>query len=312
MQLFDGVAAAARRELEVAASVAELAQRGRRLKIAAVLFTEDAGSRLYSRLKQEAAERVGIEYQLIELSLTTPPEMVLEQLFQLNADPAITGIIIQKPWRRTWVAHQPAFSEATQLNGTAASQFSSWWHQLTSHLDLAKDVDGLHPQTLEAVRLGTWQQQGRVLPATAQAVLTILDQTVPQLSHPPTQVAVIGRSDIVGLPVAYALKHLRPEWSLTQFGRAELAEQLRLHTNLHTFEVVISATGQKNLLQGEWLRPGSLVIDVGEPAPDIDWFSLRLLSPNSQPAIITPVPGGVGPLTVAELMGNGVRLMAWD
>lgn len=307
MYIFDGQAVAKAMEAELQAQVAELHQAGRQLTIAAVLFEEDAGSQLYSRLKAEAASRIGMGYQLHAVSLADPLAQIAAKVEKLNADPTVTGIIIQKPWRKTWHQAQPEDIPLDQIR----VQYQAWWHALVEAIDPAKDVDGLHPSTLAAIKDGSWQQVGKVLPATAQAVLTILDQAKEKLAKNwPSQpkLAMIGRSDIVGLPVFYALQHLQPSWQLELMGRVGLAEALATETKLQDYDIVISATGRKSLILGEYLKPGAVVIDVGEPQADVDWDSIQALPAKQQPGFITPVPGGVGPMTVSCLMGNGVAL----
>src|SRR5687767_3922583 len=164
MIVFDGYAFAGERELALKKRVDDLAAQGRKLSIAAILFAEDKGSQLYTNLKSQAAQRVGIGYAVHTFSMKDPVEDVVNTLKELNADPTVTGIIIQKPWRKTW-------ETVMKAEVAMGSQFSTWWSELVQNVDRAKDVDGLHPETLEAVRTGTWQREGKVLPATVKAVL---------------------------------------------------------------------------------------------------------------------------------------------
>lgn len=297
MIVFDGNASAENKLKALKPRVEELVSKGKKIKIAAILYTEDIGSTLYTRLKKDAAERVGIEYEVHHFSLRNGVEPVLTKIRELNQDPTVTGIIIQKPWRKTWV-------ELNHLDGDAQSirqAFATWWHLQTSQIALTKDVDGLHPETLAAIEQGTWRQQGRVLPATAHAVLDILAE-LGRGDQKLGKVIIIGKSDILGLPLFYELKN-RGE-SVEIIGSADLRQRVADNRNLLDADVIVSATGQPNIITGELVRVGVVVIDVGEPKGDVEFDSV---SPKAM--FITPVPGGVGPMTVACLLENSVSLM---
>lgn len=298
---FDGISFAAERELVLAQNVRQLNDQGVSLTIAAVLFREDAGSRLYTRLKSEAAARVGIQYRTHEFSLLDPVAHIQETIAELNADPAVTGIIIQKPWRKTWIT---AAGEGSQKTA-----YATWWEGLTSSIDPAKDVDGLHPSTLQAIEAGTWKEQGRVLPATAQAVLLIVRHRFKEQSGaanpygipPSTRISILGQSDIVGKPLYFELKN--QDLAVEMLGTAGLQAKVAAGVGLTDADLVISATGSRNLITGDLLKPGVTLIDVGEPQPDVDQQSV-----GNIPSFITPVPGGVGPMTVVCLLENCVAL----
>lgn len=287
----NGVALAAGREAALAERVQHLKVHGKFPTIAAVLFTEDAGSVLYTRLKQEAAERMGIVYQLHRFSLQTPLVDVLSQIQTLNQDPAITGIIIQKPYRTT----------------QSKADYQAWWHALIMAIDPRKDVDGLTPATLAAVRSNTWRATHAVLPATCRAVLVLLSYYTHLFAVAPElrsglKVAVIGRSELLGLPLAAELANQK--FSVTLLGKAETAALVEQQKFLHEFDLVITAAGQPGFLKGGWLKPHCMVIDVGEPRGDVDYASAASVA-----AVVTPVPGGVGPLTVSCLMENSLDLL---
>lgn len=301
--VFDGNALAAQKKKALLADVARLQERGHALTIAAVYFTEDAASQLYTSLKQEAAQEVGISYQTHGFSFQDGAETVVSMIKELNADPAITGIIIQKPRRTLWATRKRVQGDAKDVR----QAFGSWWRYLTQTIQPSKDVDGLHPQTLQAIAAGTWRAEQRVLPATAQAILDILQEaaTYPELNQSVTQgkIAVIGKSDIVGLPVAYALQNQGREVLL--LGTADLQERIKRGIFVRDCQVVVSATGQAGLITREMIGEGVVLIDVGEPRPDVDSTSVAHAA-----AFLTPVPGGVGPVTVICLLENCVTLAA--
>lgn len=296
MIVFDGYRFAADAELLVAQAVADLQQQGVKLCIAAILFQEDVGSQLYTRLKQEAANRVGIEYQVHTFSLMDDLQQVTAKIQQLNVDPRITGIIIQKPWRSTW----------SDLHG--GGDFKAWWSSLVTQLDPDKDVDGLHPSTLAAIKDDRWRADGKVLPATAKAVLDILRAANEELQllgknslSPEAKYAIIGRSDILGQPLYYEL--LNQGVKVELLGQKELSARIEQGIALTDMDVIISATGRTKLITGTMIKPGAVLIDVGEPKPDIDAETV-----SATAAFLTPVPGGVGPVTVVSLLANAVSL----
>lgn len=301
--IFDGIATAAKLEQELKPKVDNLTRLGKSLAIAAILFREDKGSVLYTALKREAAERLGIGYQVHEFSLTDPVARIIDKIQALNLDPSLTGIIIQKPWRRTW--------EAAQLVTTSNAQqtsFSDWWHQLVVTLNPDKDVDGLSPETLAQVALGEWRQSGAVLPATCQAVLSILEGYTNLFSSTVStergrhRVAIVGKSDLMGTPLFWVLKQRGCDVIL--LGKKELKQGIEQKNFLHGFTVIISATGVAGLITPQLIDEGVAVIDVGEPRGDVSAEVREMTS------FITPVPGGVGPMTVVSLMANCVHLAA--
>ena len=303
--IFDGYAYANEKLIQLQPSIEQLAGQGRQLKIAAIVFKEDEGSLLYTDLKAKTAEVLGIGYDRFLFSLESyNPVEVEEKIKDLNKNPMVTGIIIQKPWKKTW----QQFQSTDQV-----VDFSYWWEQLVSLLDVSKDVDGLHPETQAAIKDGTWMKQGLVLPATAKAVLTILDAAENQinfgqqaksesnfhLAH--KKIVIIGRSNLVGIPVFNVLKNW--DYDVEMIGKQGLDKRIEQQIYLQDADVVIAATGRTKLITGEMVKQGSVLIDVGEPQPDFEFDSVK-----EKALFITPVPGGVGPLTVISLMENCAKL----
>lgn len=315
MILFDGNALALEREQRLKEKI----QRdfgGKKLVIAAILFSEDAGSRLYTRLKGEAATRVGIEYRVHEFSLTDASEEIQIKIEELGLDPEVTGIIIQKPWRKTWVTAQgQAFIEKISHhpdpNKLERDLYTAWWSKLTLKINEQKDVDGLHPNTITEIIAATWQENRKVLPATCQAVVTIFDQAFEKLSQEvgfeKTQTIfndkyiILGKSDLLGIPLFYELK--RQGRDVEILASKDLEKRIQSGQKLLDAAVIVSATGTKGLITGDMVSENIVVVDVGEPRPDVDFSSV-----SSKAAFITPVPGGVGPMTVISLLENCVSL----
>jgi methylenetetrahydrofolate dehydrogenase (NADP+)/methenyltetrahydrofolate cyclohydrolase len=294
MMIFDGYVFAKEKERQTALRVANrISSQKKPICIASLMFQEDAGSQLYTNLKREAAQRVGIEYRVFSYSLTAPVSIVIDQLHVLNQDVTVTGIIIQKPTRSRW-------QEITQQE---KSLFTGWWRGLVTEIAQHKDVDGLHPKTLEAIQQQQWQQQGRVFPATAQAALEIIDyalHSLPKRTHP-LRAIILGKSDILGQPLYFELKN--QGWLVEMLGTEELRARQASGQNLTDADVIVSATGRPGIITGDLIQENAILIDIGEPKPDIN-----LASVSSKAAFITPVPGGVGPVTIQCLLENAVRL----
>lgn len=303
--IFNGYTFANKKLVQLKLSTEQLAGQGRQLKIAAIVFKEDEGSLLYTDLKAKTAEALGIGYDRFLFSLKSyDPIEVEEKIKDLNKNPIVTGIIIQKPWKKTWQQFQST---------DRVVDFSYWWEQLVSLLDVSKDVDGLHPESQAAIKDGTWMKQGLVLPATAKAVLTILDAAENQinfgqqtksesnfhLAH--KKIVIIGRSNLVGIPVFNVLKNW--DYDVEIIGKQGLDQRIEQQIYLQDADVVIAATGRTKLITGEMVKQGSVLIDVGEPQPDFEFDSVK-----EKALFITPVSGGVGPLTVVSLMENCVKL----
>ncbi len=293
MITFDGNAFARLKETELKLQVAELKKRNISPKITAILFTEDKGSELYTNLKKQAAERIGIMYDVVPFSMKDDPTQVGESIRRLNEDTTVSGIIIQKPWRTRWV----------EVTGKTPEEFNEWWSNLVNQIDETKDVDGLHPATLEAIKKGNWQQEKKVMPATAKASLLILDQAFPETDELKKQkIIILGKSDILGQPLYYEFKNLGCD--VEMIGSKELVARKESGQLLLDADIIISATGHANLITGDLVKEGVVVIDVGEPKPDVDMASVK-----EKAAFVTPVPGGVGPVTIVSLLENCIELL---
>ncbi len=301
MNIYSGTQLAEEIEPRLRARVATLTQSGVKLKIAAVVYREDVGSVLYTKLKKEAAARVGIEYQVYTFSLSQPTDEIVATVQDLTKDSEVTGIIIQKPARSTWLQETRADGDPKAIR----QAFTAWWRYQTSQIVISKDVDGLHPDVLKALEEGSFSSEVYMLPATARAVLTILGQVredfLSSLAEDASLVCILGKSDILGQPLYYYLK--QRGISVEMLGSRELQQRIEQGRGLRDAEVVISATGREHLITGELIKDGVVVIDVGEPKPDVEFATV---APKA--SFITPVPGGVGPMTVVSLLENAVEL----
>ncbi|PIY80219.1 MAG: hypothetical protein COY80_03945 [Candidatus Pacebacteria bacterium CG_4_10_14_0_8_um_filter_42_14] len=286
MKIFDGLKRAEEREKLLAALLVDL-QLSKRLVVRAILFFEDAGSVLYTGLKREAADRLGMIYETREFSLNDATELVIAAIKKANNDEAVTGIIVQKPSRAVW---QRVTGE------TSYEAYRNWWLALTTQIALNKDVDGLHPD------------QKVILPATCKAVLYILAEalggTSDKIALENHKVLILGKSDLLGNPLYRELQKQGAQVEL--LGKKELAARMDSGEKLLDATVVVSATGERGLITGDMISDGVVLIDVGEPAGDVDRLTV-----GEKPSFITPVPGGVGPMTVVSLMENVVDMLQY-
>lgn len=279
--VFNGRAFANQIEIELKKILSDF---DRQLKVQTFTFTEDEASAIYTRLKKAAAGRVGIIYEPTVLSLTDDLNVILAKIKAANKDSSVHGVMIQKPTKEAFNFKIPN------------TNFQDWWNQLASAIDPKKDVDCLNPENLNKLETGEFE----VMPATVRAILTILEQAKSELNITNVAwrrlaVAIIGRSDIVGKPLAILLnnQHVRVE----SFGKNTMP------SSLHDFEIIISAVGKPGLITSKLVKDGCILIDVGSPQADMAYDELA-----SKAAFITPVPGGVGPMTVVSLMENVVEL----
>ncbi len=280
--IFDGNKVAIEK---LAALKEKVAVTQKKIKIAALSFLGDAGSEIYSKKKQEAALQVGIEYEILNLNFGEPLGKLQALIKDLAIRDEVTGIMIQKPMRKTY---EGFFAVSKSF---VSSPFDQWWHDLTATLPQEKDVDGLSPTVVQQLKLGIMPP---MLPATVKAVLASLTG----IDLRGKSILILGRSDLLGLPLFHYFRHLG--LNVLNWGKAELAMQLQRAERLENFQVVISSTGEANLIKGSMLALNSILIDVGEPEGD---FEAASCLPKA--AFMTPVPGGIGPVTVAELLNNG-------
>ena len=275
-KLIDGKAAAARVLTQVKEDVATLKRDGIEPALAVILLGEDPASQVYVRNKILRAEEAGIRSLEYRLGSDTSQAQLLNVIAELNADPGVNGILLQLPLP----AH---IEEARALQA----------------IDPRKDVDGFHSENVGGL------SQGRdvLTPCTPSGCMYLLREACGDLSG--KHAVVIGRSNIVGKPMAALL--LQAHCSVTVVhSRSTDAKSL-----CQLADIVIAAVGKPRLIDASWLKPGAVVIDVGINRID-DQGRSRLVgdvdfdSALPQVSAITPVPGGVGPMTIAFLMKNTV------
>jgi methylenetetrahydrofolate dehydrogenase (NADP+)/methenyltetrahydrofolate cyclohydrolase len=265
--LIDGKGLAAKVREEVAAAVAELDHVG----VATVLVGDDPASHIYINLKQKAAEAAGIEAFDHRIPADTSQEDVLALIAELNADDAVDGLLVQLPLP----GH---IDEAVVIEA----------------IDPAKDIDGIHPINAGRLYLG----RPTLVPGTPLGVMRMLEEYGIPLSG--ANAVVIGRSAIVGKPMAQLLLAANATVTTCHSRTRDLAH--------HTLEadVLVAAVGQPHIVKPDMVKPGSTVIDVGLTRTDDGLHGDVDPAAAERAGYITPVPGGVGPMTIAMVLQNTV------
>jgi methylenetetrahydrofolate dehydrogenase (NADP+)/methenyltetrahydrofolate cyclohydrolase len=270
-EVIDGKAVAAQVREEVRLAVAELASwRDAAPGLATVLVGDDPASHIYVRRKREACAEVGIESHHYELVADTSQEELAGLIARLNVDPAVNGILLQLP-------------VPDQVDGDA----------MTALIDPAKDVDGLHPINAGLLMKG----QPGMVPCTPAGVMELLRHAGAELSG--AEAVVVGRSGLVGRPVAALLVAANATVTTCHSRTRDLAAVCR------RADVLVVAAGRPRLVGADMVREGAIVIDVGTNRTDdglvgdVDFDAVA-----GRARAITPVPGGVGPMTIAMLLRN--------
>ncbi len=263
---------------EIRAAVAEdvasfTAREGRAPGLAVVIIGKDAPSTVYLEQILRGCAKVGIDARFAELEGEATEAAVVERIRELNADPGVDGVIVQMPLPPT-----------IRLRSVIDA------------IDPAKDIDGIHPLNAGLLRLG----YDGFLPATAHAAVEILRRSAIEIAG--RDAVVIGRSAVVGMPAAFLLVKEDATVTVCHSRTRDLA------THVARADIVVIAAGKPGLVTGAMLKPGAVVVDVGinvvegKLVGDVDFATAREVA-----SAITPVPGGVGPLTNALLLTHLIR-----
>jgi 5,10-methylene-tetrahydrofolate dehydrogenase/methenyl tetrahydrofolate cyclohydrolase len=279
-QILDGKALAAEIRAEVKAKVEARVAAGKRVPgLATVLVGENPASQSYVRSKRKSSAEVGIESFGYELPETASQEEVEKLVRELNADPKVNGILVQLPL--------PAHLDEERV---------------LSLISIEKDVDGFHP-----INIGRLAQKGRdplFVPCTPEGCMYMIQKSVPKIEG--INAVVLGRSNIVGMPVALLLVRANATVTICHSRTKNLPDVVR------QADVLVAAVGRPEMVRGDWVKPGAVVIDVGinrvdDPSQpkgyrmvgDVNFEEVKEVA-----GVITPVPGGVGPMTIAMLLRN--------
>ncbi|WP_263142676.1 bifunctional methylenetetrahydrofolate dehydrogenase/methenyltetrahydrofolate cyclohydrolase FolD [Pseudomonas sp. RIT-PI-AD] len=271
-QLIDGKAIAAKLRLQIAQRVIERRSQGLRTPgLAVILVGNDAASQVYVAHKRKDCEEVGFFSQAYDLPADTTQEALMELIDRLNSDPQIDGILVQLPL--------PPHLDASLL---------------LERINPDKDVDGFHPYNIGRLA----QRMPMLRPCTPKGIITLLESTEADLYG--MNAVVVGASNIVGRPMALELLLAGCTVTVTHRFTKDLAG------HVGRADLVVVAAGKPGLVKGEWIKPGAIVIDVGINRQEDGKLVGDVVYETALPRAswITPVPGGVGPMTRACLLEN--------
>lgn len=271
-RIIDGKAAAAELRAEIGREVAALKAAGKPVPgLHVVLVGEDPASKVYVASKEKLAAEIGMNSVAHRLPAETTEAALLAKIAELNADDGVDGILVQLPLPR----HIDT-------------------GRIIDAIDPAKDVDGLHPINAGLLAGG----KNGLVPCTPLGCMLLLKQALPSLSG--LEAVVIGRSELVGRPVAQLLLQADCTVTIAHSRTRDLPAVVR------RADIVVAAVGRPRMVKGDWIKPGATVIDVGinrmpdgKLAGDVDYAQAAEVADA-----ITPVPGGVGPMTIACLLRN--------
>ncbi|MFM6935532.1 MAG: bifunctional 5,10-methylenetetrahydrofolate dehydrogenase/5,10-methenyltetrahydrofolate cyclohydrolase [Flavobacteriales bacterium] len=287
MTILDGKATAAQIRAELAQAVQQRKLEGKKIPhLAAVLVGNDGGSVSYVNSKVSACDQIGFESTLIRYDESVPEEILLDKVRQLNEDRSIDGFIVQLPL--------PAHIDELKV---------------TQAIDPKKDVDGFHPRNLGNMILNL----PGFLPATPAGIMALIERN--QIETEGKNCVIIGRSNIVGTPLSIMLGRNAKPGNCTvtlAHSRTENLKEICLNA-----DILIAAIGQPNFVTADMVKPGAVIIDVGTTRVDdatrergwrlVGDVKFDEVAPKC--SFISPVPGGVGPMTIASLMMNTLKAM---
>ena len=272
-QILDGKALAAEIRSEVKTQVAALAEKGVSTALAVILVGDDSASQVYVRNKIKACADTGIRSLEFRMPAETTQQQLLAKIAELNADESVDGILVQLPLPK-------------QINADA----------VISAIDPAKDVDGFHVANAGALVTG---KQGFV-PCTPFGVMRLIEKS--GVNPRGKSAVIVGRSNIVGKPMALLLLAADATVTVAHSRTPDLCAVTR------NADILVAAVGRAKLIKADMVKPGAVVIDVGmnrdengKLCGDVDFSEVKAIAGS-----ITPVPGGVGPMTIAMLMQNTV------
>lgn len=273
-EIIDGKKLAKEIQEKVTSEVAELVKQGKKPGLAVVLVGDNQASRTYVRNKQKRTEEAGMKSVLIELPETVTEEKLLKVVEELNEDNTIHGILVQLPLPKH-------ISEEKVIDA----------------ISFDKDVDGFHPVNVGNLFIG----KDSFVPCTPAGIIELIKSTGTQIEG--KRAVVIGRSNIVGKPVAQLLLNENATVTVAHSRTKDLPQVAK------EADILVVATGLAKFVKKEYIKPGAIVIDVGmdrdennKLCGDVDFDDVK-----EQAGFITPVPGGVGPMTITMLLANTLK-----
>lgn len=297
-QILDGEVLASKIKAELKERLNKLNEKGVQPQLVAVLIGDNAGAKIYANQQKKACEEIGIKYNLAELLVDTTEEQAIEYVKKLNSDKNVTGVIIQMPF-------------PPQINA----------RRVQTEINPQKDVEGIHPANIGLLVYG----RHIVAPCTALGAIELLKSSGVDLKGKET--VVIGHSEIVGKPVMLLLLQ-----SLLEAPTVTVCHIATKDLTFHTkrAEILIVAAGKAGLIKADMIKDGAIVIDIGiNRVPILDENGQPVLDDKGKKkmktvgdvefdkakdkcSFISPVPGGVGPLTVAMLLKNIITCAEWQ
>ncbi len=272
--IIDGKAEALKIRREVAEETEKLRAKGVTPGLAVVLVGQNPASQIYVRNKRIACKKTGIESFSHDLPEETPEAELLGLIEKLNDDPMVHGILVQLPL--------PSHIDSAKI---------------IDAIEPSKDVDGFHPKNVGLLNIG----RPCLAPCTPSGVIRLIESTGTEIAG--KRACVIGRSNIVGKPVAAMLLARNATVTICHSRTREIDREIARS------DIVVAALGKAKFVKGSWIMPGAVVIDVGmnrledgSLAGDVEFDAAK-----ERASFITPVPGGVGPMTIAMLMKNTVE-----
>jgi methylenetetrahydrofolate dehydrogenase (NADP+)/methenyltetrahydrofolate cyclohydrolase len=277
-KIIDGLSLAQKIKVEVAQGVEALKAKGKPVHLTALLVGSTPAGELYAQRQREACHAVGINYQLLTFPADIAQRDLKREIRRLNDDPSVTGIMMHLPL--------PGHLDHPRLQ---------------YEIDVVKDVEGVNPANIGYVVYG----RTLIAPCTALAVIELIKSTGVTLAG--TEAVVVGASEIAGKPIALLLAEQMATVTLCHIKTRDIAQHTR------RADIVVVAVGKPHLIGAELLKHGAIVIDVGinritladgtkKTVGDVDFDAAKQIASH-----ITPVPGGVGPMTVAMLLRNTLR-----
>lgn len=276
-KILDGRELANRLKEELKIEVARLREKtGKVPTVKNVVIGEDHATCAYANSQVKAAKELGIGYELIQLPARISQNELIGNIKQLNGDPLVNGIMI----------HQPV---PQHIN----------YRDVTNYIDVKKDLEGINVANIGRMMIG----ESSMIPCTPAAVMAHIKSTGVDLRG--KEAVVVGHSKIVGKPLALLLLREMATVTVCHVGTSEAG---KLEEHIGRADILIVAVGVAELINGEWIKEGAMVLDVGINDKDGKMVGdVHFVSAEKKASYITPVPGGVGPVTVVMLMKNAVE-----
>ncbi|MFH1552426.1 MAG: bifunctional 5,10-methylenetetrahydrofolate dehydrogenase/5,10-methenyltetrahydrofolate cyclohydrolase [Candidatus Omnitrophota bacterium] len=270
-EIAKGINAAVKEKIQVLRSSV-----GRAPKLVSLMVGQAEEARIYAKMQGKTAEDVGIEFDLCQLDADISQETLIEKIEEMNSDETVTAIIVQKP-----------LPENIDYDRVAAS------------IAPEKDAEGIHPYNLGRIL----RKEADIVPCTPGAVMKIL--SVQGIDLYGKEVVIIGHSAIVGKPLSMMMLN---EMATTTVCHIATAEKGDLAAHARKADILVVAVGKAEMVRGDWIAKGAVVIDVGiNKSGDRIVGDVNFSEAEEKASVITPVPGGVGPVTVSILMRNVLR-----